>query len=200
VALGIAAAILVLSSASALGPPSDIDSLNYHLGVPLEWIRHGGAVARAEWLSARLLGIGDMLSLLGLAMGTDTASAAVQAAGLVAAGAAMASVARSPRARALAWPLVAASPQVVTLTMTQKPQLLPAVAMVLAIVIVVDRRVPLTPSRIWLAAGTMMFAAASKYTFLLPAVVAVTALLAASRSGPTAGAIGSRAEPAPIRR
>jgi hypothetical protein len=54
--------------------------------------------------------------------------------------------------------------------------------MVLAIVIVVDRRVPLTPSRIWLAAGAMMFAAASKYTFLLPAVVAVTALLAAARS------------------
>ncbi|NIR58223.1 MAG: DUF1420 domain-containing protein, partial [Gammaproteobacteria bacterium] len=31
---------------AALGPVTDADSLDYHLGVPLDWLRHGGAYAR----------------------------------------------------------------------------------------------------------------------------------------------------------
>lgn len=179
-----AIAVLGLTTVAALGAPTDIDSLNYHLGVPLEWLRQGGAVDHPEWLSARLIGLGEMVSLVGLAMGTDTVSGALQATSLIAVAVAIGSVAGSPQSRALAWLLVAASPQAVTLTMTQKPQMLPAVGVVLAILIAADRRGPLTRSRIWMASGAIMCAVGSKYIFLLSGLVASAALVLASRRVP----------------
>ena len=42
--------ILVVLLLAALGPATDADSLDYHLGVPLDWLRNGGAYARPDWL------------------------------------------------------------------------------------------------------------------------------------------------------
>ena len=81
-------AILVLGAVaagltgSALAPATDADSLNYHLGVPLDWLRNGGAYPRQDWLHARLVGLGESANLLGLAAGTDNLGAGLQLAGL----------------------------------------------------------------------------------------------------------------------
>src|SRR5215813_5410431 len=39
--------------AAALGPAVDADSLEQHLAVPLDWLRHGGAYPRPDWFTAR---------------------------------------------------------------------------------------------------------------------------------------------------
>ena len=43
--VGVALVLLTLLGlgGAVMGPPTDADSLDYHLGVPLDWIRHGGA-------------------------------------------------------------------------------------------------------------------------------------------------------------
>ena len=69
--------------AAALGPAVDADSMEYHLGVPLDWLRHGGAYPRPDWFTARYVGLGESLNMLGLAAGTDGLGAAFQAAGLI---------------------------------------------------------------------------------------------------------------------
>src|SRR5579863_4887696 len=66
-AVALCAAVALGLGAAALGPVTDADSIHYHLGVPLEWLRHGGAYARSDWLTWRLVGIGESLNLLGLA-------------------------------------------------------------------------------------------------------------------------------------
>jgi hypothetical protein len=51
--LGITGLALLLA---ALGPASDADSLDYHLGVPLQVLRQHGIVYRPDWFLARLAG------------------------------------------------------------------------------------------------------------------------------------------------
>src|SRR5436190_244698 len=108
----VAGLLLLALGLSALGPPSDADSIDYHLGLPLEWLRHGGAYPRGDWFPSRLAGISESLNMLGLAAGTDSIGAGLQFAGLIAAGIALRSFAATPRDRLLAWLLVAASPAV----------------------------------------------------------------------------------------
>ncbi|HZK13824.1 MAG TPA: DUF1420 family protein, partial [Desulfobaccales bacterium] len=69
---------------TALGPPTDADSLDYHLGVPLDILRNHGLLPRPDWLHARLTGLGESLNMLGLAGGTDILGAVLQVASLVA--------------------------------------------------------------------------------------------------------------------
>ena len=68
---------------ASLGPPTDADSLDYHLGVPLDILRHHQDYPRLDWLHARLVGLGEYLNLLGLAGGTDIFGATLQFSGLV---------------------------------------------------------------------------------------------------------------------
>lgn len=179
---------------SALGPATDADSLDYHLGVPLDWLRHGGAYFRPDWFASRLVGLGEALNLLGLASGTDALGAVFQASGLAVAAVALASLARTVEDRVLAALLVAGCPVVVSLVPVQKPQLFPAAVMTAALALVVRRRRAFDRSTALLVFAGLAFAAASKYSFLLTgAVVGVAALLAARRSGTLApsAAIGA---------
>src|SRR5215471_9732597 len=91
IALGLGVVTMVALFAAALGPATDIDSLDYHIGIPLDWLRHGGIVSRPDWFTGRLIGVGEGLNLLGLAMGIDCLGAIFQLSGVVVAAIAVAS-------------------------------------------------------------------------------------------------------------
>lgn len=184
VALSLAGLIVAALAVAALGPATDADSLDYHLGVPLDWLRHGGALARPDWFHARIVGIGEGLNLLGLAAGSDGVGALFQVAGLVAAMVAAASCGSTSRSRTLGALLVAAAPVVVSLATAQKPQLLPAAATTIAVVLGLRRRDSMDPPTFLLAAGAAMVAAGCRTNFLLTAPLALLpALLAARKAG-----------------
>jgi len=183
IALALAAASLMGLFAAALGPPTDADSLSYHLGVPLEWLRYHGVHVQRYWLTMRLVGLGESLNMLGLASGTDVLGASLQAAGVLVAMTALLEVAREPGARLLAVLLVAACPVLLFLVPNQKPQMLPAAALTTALVLFVTRRDQLDQATLWLAWGSAAFAIGSKYSFILTgAVLAGAALLISQRA------------------
>lgn len=171
-------------AASVLGPATDADSIVYHLGVPLDWLRHHGAVPQPNWMLSRLVGIGESLNMLGLASGTDCFGATLQFSGLIVAAVALESLSTEPRDRLLAWLLVVTCPVMIFLTPNQKPQLLPSAALVLAVVLLVTRFSVLKISEATVVSGLIAFAAASKLSFLLSAaVIAVALLFAALKRG-----------------
>lgn len=184
-------AILGLLLLAALGPPTDADSLDYHLGVPLDWLRAGGAFPRTDWMNARLVGVGESWNLLGLAAGTDAAGAVLQWAGLVACVIAFASLADTPRDRLLAALLAVAAPVMLFLVPNQKPQLLGVAGTTVALALVA-REVQGIGARVAaLAASSLGAAVGLKYSFLLTASpVAVALLLAARRGGTARAALG----------
>src|SRR5262249_8469060 len=165
---------------AALGPVTHMDSLDYHLGVPLDWLRHGGAYARPDWFFARYVGLGEAMNMLGLAMGTDSLGAVFQAAGLVIAMIGVTAFATTRSERLFGVLCVAACPVILTLVTTQKWQLLPAAGLTVALVLVVERGRQFDPRTALLVFGCVAFAAGSKYFFLLSArVVGVLGLFAA---------------------
>jgi hypothetical protein len=179
--VGIASLIGLALLLAALGPPTDADSLDYHLGVPLEWLRQGHAVARRDWLTNRTAGLGEALNLLGLAAGTDCFGAVRQAAALPMAVASVTVWAQDSRRRALGALLVLAVPALLFLVPSQKPQLLPAVLLTVALVAVLDARDRLDRSTLATAGACIGYAIASKYSFLLTGAVVWIAIFEIAR-------------------
>lgn len=66
----------------ALAPPTDADSLDYHLGVPLHVLRTGALDFDPRQLHFQMAGFGEMINLLGLANGCAAFGAFIQLLGL----------------------------------------------------------------------------------------------------------------------
>lgn len=169
---------------AALGPPTDADSLDYHLGVPLDILRHQGAYPRYDWLHARLTGLGESLNMLGLAGGTDILGAGLQFAGLLAVLAALSSLAKTDLDKILLAMVVVGCPVMVFLVPNQKPQMLPIAATTIALLLIVQRFQKIDQATLIIAFGGAFFAMACKHTFILSgSIVVLVGLLAAYGAG-----------------
>lgn len=142
--------LLIGAAFMSLGPPTDSDSLDYHLGVPVGLLIHGGLPYTPEWFHSRLAGSQEMLNAMGLAGGTDNFGAVLQFAGMVGIAALLVfadsegqsgSAALKQRVRLMAAVVALSAPTMVSL-IAQKPQLLPIAmtSLALALVIYPSRR------------------------------------------------------------
>jgi len=182
--LGISIVIAIALLGAVLGPATDADSLEYHLGVPLDWLRHGGAYARPDWFHARLAGLGEAINMLGLAMGTDNLGAIFQATGFAVAIVGVTAFATTRSDRIFGILCVAACPVILPLVTAQKWQLFPAAGLTVSLVLVVDRLRRFDHRTALWVFGCAAFAAGSRYTFLLSAgVVVLITLWVAYRAG-----------------
>jgi hypothetical protein len=156
---------------AALGPPTDADSLDYHLGVPLDILRHHGVYPRPDWFLARMAGLGEYLNLLGLAGGTDIFGASLQFAGLLAVLLAVNSLTPNTPNRILVTTCVLGCPVLAFLVPNQKPQMLAAAATTIAALLLATRSRSLDFSTIFLAFACIFFAISCKYSFLISGIV-----------------------------
>ena len=62
---------------------TDIDSIDYHLGIPLEWYRNESFFPRFDWLHFRGASLGEILNLFGLHFGSDNFGQLIQFSGLL---------------------------------------------------------------------------------------------------------------------
>ena len=111
---------------TSLAPPTDADSLDYHLGVPVDWLTHGGAYPRLDWNHARLVGLGEAINLFGLVNGTDNLGQLIQYSGLWVAYYTIRHQNMSNRVRLIALLLIFSVPLNLFLSSIQKPQLFQA--------------------------------------------------------------------------
>ena len=125
--------ILIAYLLIVLGPAWDTDSLDYHLGAPLDWMLHGSIYPRWDWTQVHLVGLGEMISMLGLAAGTDGLGALFEFTSLLIAIAAATAFAQSPRQKLMGALMVAACPVMLQLALWQKPELMPAAAMTVSL-------------------------------------------------------------------
>jgi hypothetical protein len=176
-------AILFAYFLIVLGPACDVDSLDYHLGAPLDWMLHGSIYARWDWIHSHLVGLGEMISMMGLAAGTDNLGALFQFASLLIMIALATTFAQSARQRLMGALLIAACPVMLELGIFQKPELMPAVAMTAALILIVREWENIQPATIIAAFVCVGFAAACKYSFILSTpVVTAAGLIAAFRA------------------
>lgn len=150
----------------AMTPPTDTDSLNYHLVLPLEFLRFGHFVPHPEWNHALILGLGEYLILVGYAIRTENLSAMIQFSGVVAMLVVLTTRAKTTSHRILVAKLVVAIPMFLFLVPNQKPQLAGSAALVIAASLLTgDRTWNIRP--ILLVIGATLFACGLKYSFYL---------------------------------
>lgn len=157
----------------ALGPPTDADSLDYHLGIPLDWYRNNSAYPRYDWMSARLAGMGESINLFGLVNGTDILGQLIQYSGLIVAFAAISSYADSLQQKLLSALLVFTIPLNLFLATVQKPQLFPSAAIVLGILTLLKFRQNYNRRIFLFSMVCTLFAISNKYSFLIPGMIAI---------------------------
>lgn len=63
--------ILFLYFIIALAPITNADSLDYHIGVPLDILKNSKLLFHPEWFATKTAGIGDFLNGVGLAIGAE---------------------------------------------------------------------------------------------------------------------------------
>jgi len=162
--------ILFFLLLSALAPPTDADSLDYHLGVPLVWLDHGGYQPLDSWYHARLAGLGERIILFGLINGSDVLSALLQWSGLLIA---IVSVYEFSKSKSfgdliLSVFLVLSPPVIVFMVLNQKPYLFPAASIILGVALILsDRSCVDYKKRLPVGLLFIMSAALYKYSFLL---------------------------------
>ena len=157
----------------AFGPPTDPDSLDYHLGVPLDWLRNNRAYPRYDWMSARLAGMGESINLFGLVNGTDILGQIIQYSGLIVVWIAISSFANSLRQKLLSALLVFTCPLLLFLATVQKPQLFPSAALVLGILTLLKNRGNYDRKILFLSMVCILFAISNKHSFLIPGIIAI---------------------------
>ena len=148
------------------GPPTDSDSLNYHLGIPLEILRNGCIQIRNDWLHSHLIGIGEFLNLFGLGLGTDNLGAFIQFSALCWITVLISNSASEVKRRIFVSKLIAATPLLLFLVPSQKPQLIGSAAIISALVLILERD-ETTPATLLLALGSLFFCMSLKYSFYI---------------------------------
>ena len=112
----------------AMSPPTDIDALDYHLGVPLALLNSGSWIYAPEWFTSRLAGLGEVFIALGLSIGAEQFGSLLQYCGLLAIVACItrpSSPAKDSQISLVCALSYAASPVLIWLVGTAKPLLLP---------------------------------------------------------------------------
>ena len=165
---------------STLAPVTDADSLDYHIGLPLDILRDGSASPKSEWFHARLVGLGEYLNLLGLAGGTDGFGACLQGAGLVMILITLLTMASDERNQLFVVLCVLSLPVLLFLVPNQKPQLLPTAANTIALALIARQYHSFDKRELALAFSCIFFAMACKYSFILTGGILLAAGMVAA--------------------
>ncbi len=152
------------------GPVTDVDSLDYHIGYPLEILRNGGMVTSDFWLHTRLTGLGEYLNLFGLIMGTDNLGAFFQFSGLVMVSILLASIVNDNSRRVLMLKMLLSSFALLFLIPNQKPQFIGTAALVTGIMLCLETDI-FNSKRLFLAAGCLLFGMSLKYSFYISGTI-----------------------------
>jgi len=118
----------------ALGPVTNADALDYHIGMAIEILNHGGIVFLPEWFTSSLAGNGELINALGLSIGSEQFGSLLQWASLISIASLVWPDFKDAKARSESAVLLAvlSSPVILFLVSGPKPQLWPVAMTCLA--------------------------------------------------------------------
>ena len=156
----------------ALAPPTDADSLDYHLGIPVEMLNSHSAWLNKDNLHFRMFGFGEMLNLLGLANGCAQFGAFIQYISLLWLLVVCISIVDKERKPQVA-AMVLSVPVFLFLIATQKHQLTGVACTSICFIGVYKYKDEIRGKILALFIAVLLFAAGIKYSFLLSMAVLI---------------------------
>ena len=129
----------------SIGPTTNADSIDYHIGIAISIINNGGILATPEWFHSRLAGSGEVLIALGLVIGAEQFGPLMQFIGLISIASIIYSIKENGDAAEQDnnWKLtltlaLLCSPVFIFLSGSAKPQLLPLAMTSLAMTLLIN--------------------------------------------------------------
>lgn len=160
----------------ALGPVTEADSLDYHIGVALDLLNTGAFPVRPEWFHSRLAGSGEVLIAIGLSVGAEQFGSLIQLVGVLSVASLFLSM-QNRQGSANAWIAlcIVSCPVFIAWVASPKPMLLPGAMTTTALMITYFRLRELSAEKtttdvrnaFLLVCLLTMTAATMKFNFLL---------------------------------
>jgi hypothetical protein len=161
--------IIVCIVLLSITTPTDADSLDYHLGIPLEILKYGSIWYDRHLLHFRLVGFGEMINLFGVANGCIQLGAFMQVIALGWLCTVFINAVPAER-RLLLLTMVVGLPLLLFLVPNQKHQLTGVACTALCIYLVTFHKEQLSGKVLALWALTLFFAIGIKYSFVISAL------------------------------
>jgi len=155
----------------SLAPPTDIDSIDYHLGAPLNWYNNFGYYQRYDWLHYRIAGLGENLNLIGIYLKTYNIGQLFQFFGLVLAILFGSKYLNNKEHKTIFYFLILSCPLLIFLVSTQKFQLFPSSLIFCSIIYSIYEKKIKNTELIFII-FCLAFTVGCKFSFILPASIA----------------------------
>jgi len=165
---------------NSLTPPTDADSLDYHLGVPLFWLQYLDSYPLKGWLHTRLIGLGEIINYIGLVFGTDILGQVVQYSGLWIVYLSLFILMKKNTHLLITGLLVFTIPLNIYLVTSQKPFLFPSAVMFFGFTIFLKNTINLTAKIYLISLLFICYGIACKYSFIIAGFIFIIFIMLTS--------------------
>tara|TARA_B100000902_G_scaffold164305_1_gene159331 strand:- start:2225 stop:4018 length:1794 start_codon:yes stop_codon:yes gene_type:complete len=150
-----------------ISPPTDIDSIDYHLGAPATWYDYQSFYPRNDWLHYRFTGLGEYINIIGVYLKTFNFGQLIQFFSLIVVGLFGYKHIKKPENKKYFLLAALSCPLLLFLVSTQKYQLT-AASIIFCSVIFISHRSKLSNLDIICIVGSLIFAVGSKFSYIIP--------------------------------
>jgi hypothetical protein len=154
----------------SISPPTDIDSIDYHLGAPLVWFKKNGYTPEYTWLHYRLVGIGENLNLIGIYFKTFNFGQILQFVGLLLVLFFGNFFLKNNTEKNIYSILILSCPLLLFLVSSQKFQLLPA-ALIFCSFLILFKKDKINSFDIFFIISCIFFSIGCKLSYIFPALI-----------------------------
>jgi hypothetical protein len=156
--------ILVFYFILSVTPATDADSLDYHIGFPLDILRNGDLYFKLDWKHSRVVGLGEFINLIGLIIRTDNIGSSLNFLSLCFLLLVTYNYTSNKRINIFLTLVILTTPILIQLIPNQKPQFYGVTAIVIPIIAVINN-VSITTKHVFVIIGSLFFAISLKYSF-----------------------------------
>ncbi len=168
---------LLLLLAISLSPASDVDSLDYHLGLPIQIMRDEIYKPDFFWIHSRVIGLGEFINLIGLSVGTKNFGSIIQFSSILILIKIFLYVKGNVNSKFNFYLFIFSCPLILTFLIFQKVQLLPNVGLVLSIVLFLDNLKLENKKLFLITIFILLMSSTFKYSFLINTFVIFSTLI-----------------------
>jgi hypothetical protein len=159
--------ILILLFLISLSPASDVDSLDYHLGVPIQIIRDQIYKPDFYWIHSRVAGLGEFINLIGLSIGTKNLGSIIQFSSILVLIKIYFYLKIKLNSKFNFYLLIFSCPLIFTFLIIQKIQLLPNIGIILSILLLLENLKLDNKRLIYVSLFILFMTATFKYSFFI---------------------------------
>jgi hypothetical protein len=154
----------------SISPPTDIDSIDYHLGAPLVWFKKNSYTPEYTWLHYRLVGIGENLNLVGIYFKTFNFGQILQFVGLLLVLFFGNFFLKDKNEKNIYSILILSCPLLLFLVSSQKFQLFPA-ALIFCSFLILFKKNKINTFDIFFIISCILFSIGCKLSYIFPALI-----------------------------